>query len=100
LRRECASPCPRRRRDATAWTQRRLIFEHRQLGEVAEEFNRYNRQVIEIQSAELRSQEVTGVFQANDPASFLTFLARLPGVTIENSADHSRFVVTQEAQTQ
>jgi ferric-dicitrate binding protein FerR (iron transport regulator) len=81
---------------AIAWTQRKLIFEHRQLGEVAAEFNRYNRQVIEIQSAELRNQEVTGVFQANDPGSFLTFLSRLPGVTIQQSADHSRFVVTQQ----
>jgi transmembrane sensor len=85
---------------AIAWTQRKLIFEHRQLGEVAAEFNRYNRQVIEIQSAELRNQEVTGVFQANDPGSFLTFLSRLPGVTIQQSADHSRFVVTQEARNQ
>jgi transmembrane sensor len=84
---------------AIAWTQRKLIFEHRQLGEVAAEFNRYNRQVIDIQSAELRNQEVTGVFQANDPGSFLTFMARLPGVTIERSADHSRVVVTQEAQS-
>jgi transmembrane sensor len=79
---------------AIAWTQRKLVFEHRHLGEVAEEFNRYNRQIIEIRSAELRAQEVTGVFQANDPASFLTFLAGFPGVTIERSAD--RVVVTQQ----
>jgi transmembrane sensor len=83
---------------AIAWTQRKLVFEHRRLGEVAEEFNRYNRQVIDIRSAELRNQEVTGVFQANDPASFLTFLSGLPGVTVTDSADRSRFVVTQEAQ--
>jgi transmembrane sensor len=79
---------------AIAWTQRKLVFEHRHLGEVAEEFNRYNRQTIEIRSAELREQEVTGVFQANDPASFLTFLAGFPGVTIERTAD--RIVVTQQ----
>jgi transmembrane sensor len=79
---------------AIAWTQRKLVFEHRHLGEVAAEFNRYNRQTIEIRSAELREQEVTGVFQANDPASFLTFLAGFPGVTIEKSAD--RIVVTQQ----
>jgi transmembrane sensor len=83
---------------AIAWTQRKLIFHDRQLGEVADEFNRYNRQVIEIRSAELRNQEVTGVFQANDPASFLTFLSGLPGVRIEKSPDRSRFVVTQEVQ--
>ncbi len=81
---------------AIAWTQRKLIFEHRRLGEVADEFNRYNRQIIDIRSDELRSQEVTGVFQANDPRPFLKFLARIPGVTIDVSADHSRFVVTQQ----
>lgn len=72
---------------ATAWTQRRLIFEHRPLGEVAAEFNRYNRQKIQIESAELRSQEVTGVFAANDPSSFLDFVAKIPGVSIEQQAD-------------
>jgi transmembrane sensor len=84
---------------ATAWTQRRLIFEHRPLGEVAEEFNRYNHQTIDIRSRELRSQEVTGVFQANDPDSFLTFLAKIPDVNVERSADNQRFVVTRDGQT-
>ena len=79
---------------AIAWTQRKLVFEHRHLDEVAEEFNRYNRQIVEIRGAALRLQEVTGVFQANDPASFLMFLAGLPGVAIERSAD--RVVVTQQ----
>jgi ferric-dicitrate binding protein FerR (iron transport regulator) len=81
---------------AIAWTQRKLIFEHRPLGEVAAEFNRYNHQLIEIRSPELRHQEVTGVFQANDPVSFLTFLSGLPGVSVAEAPDHSRFVVTQE----
>jgi len=81
---------------AIAWTQRKLVFEHRPLGEVADEFNRYNRAIIEIRSDELRSQEVTGVFQANDPGSFLAFLSRIPGVAINVSTDNSRFVVTQE----
>jgi transmembrane sensor len=80
---------------ALAWTQRKLIFQHRPLEEVAGEFNRYNRELIEIRSPELRSQEVTGVFQANDPASFLTFLSGLPGVSIERSADGLRVVVRQ-----
>ena len=80
---------------ALAWTQRKLVFQHRRLDEVAAEFNRYNRQVIEIRSPELRSQEVTGVFQANDPASFLTFLSALPGVSLEKSADGQRIMVRQ-----
>jgi transmembrane sensor len=80
---------------AIAWTQRKLIFEHRRLAEVAAEFNRYNRQVIDIQGDGLRDQQVTGVFQANDAGSFLEFLARIPGVTVANAADRSRYVVTQ-----
>jgi transmembrane sensor len=74
-----------------AWTERKLIFERRPLGEVAAEFNRYNRRIIEIRGDRLRSEEVTGVFQADDPDSFVAFLARLPGVRIES--DGTRFVV-------
>jgi transmembrane sensor len=83
---------------ATAWTQRKLIFENRPLGEVAAEFNRYNRQSIDIRSPELRSQEVTGVFQANDPDSFMLFLAKIPDVNVERSSDGRSFVVTRDEQ--
>ncbi|MEJ1963669.1 MAG: FecR domain-containing protein [Gammaproteobacteria bacterium] len=81
---------------ATAWTQRKLVFDHRPLGEVADEFNRYNRRTIEVQGSELRSQEITGVFASNDPDSFITFLARVPDVKIERDAGQRRFVVTQD----
>ncbi len=77
---------------ATAWTQRRLVFEHRPLGEVAAEFNRYNLQQIHIDSARLEAQEVTGTFQANDPDSFLDFVAKIPGVRIERRADSTDVV--------
>jgi transmembrane sensor len=81
---------------AIAWTQRKLIFEHRRLAEVADEFNRYNRQIIDIHGDSLRDQQVTGVFQANDASSFLEFLARTPGVTVAISSDRSRYVVSQQ----
>ena len=84
------APAPVDVTTATAWTQRRLVFEHRPLGEVADEFNRYNRRAIRIDSAQLRAQEVTGVFQANDPDSFLEFVSGIPGVRIERDADGSR----------
>jgi transmembrane sensor len=73
-----------------AWLQRQLMFDHRPLSEVAEEFNRYNRDRIDIDSAELKSREVTGVFEAKDPASFLAFLSSIPGVEIrqEGAGDH------------
>jgi transmembrane sensor len=83
--------------NAVAWTQRKLIFAHRQLADVAAEFNRYNRQSIEIRGAQLRNQEISGVFQANDPASFLTFLSRLPDVHIQKSPDNLHFIVTLES---
>ena len=80
---------------ATAWTQRKLVFEHRALGEVADEFNRYNRERIEIQSPQLRSQEITGVFEANNPESFMAFLAKIPDVTVERAVGDGRFIVRQ-----
>jgi ferric-dicitrate binding protein FerR (iron transport regulator) len=51
---------------------------------VADEFNRYNHERIVVDSAELRAEQITSVFKANDPASFLEFLANIPGVRIAN----------------
>ena len=82
---------------ALAWTRHQLVFEHRPLGEVAEEFNRYNLGHITIESASLRSQEVTGVFQSNNPASFLSFLSSIPGVTIREDGAGGH-VISEEAQ--
>jgi transmembrane sensor len=80
----------------TAWTRRQLIFENQSLGEIAIELNRYNRKTIDIQSESLRAEQVTGVFQSNDPASFLEFIARIPGVSIEAAAD--RYIVRMSEQ--
>ena len=76
---------------ATAWTRRQLIFENQSLGEIAAELNRYNRKIIDIQGESLRAEQVTGVFQSNDPESFLAFIGRIPGVAVEESAD--RYIV-------
>jgi transmembrane sensor len=78
---------------ATGWTRRELIFENQPLGAIAAELNRYNRQVIDIQSEALRAEQVTGVFRSHDPASFIAFMARIPGVTVEASKDGSRYTV-------
>lgn len=77
---------------ATAWTRRQLIFDNQSLGDIAAELNRYNRKIIDIRSESLRAEQVTGVFQSNDPASFLEFVARIPGVTVEATAD--RYIVS------
>ena len=78
---------------SVAWIQRQLMFEHRPLSEVAEEFNRYNKHRIDIDSAELERQEVTGVFDAKDPASFVAFLSSVPGVEIREAANGTHIVL-------
>jgi len=82
--------------EVVAWTQQQLVFNSRPLGEVAEEFNRYNREIIVIESSELRSEEISGVFKANDPASFVAFLANIPGVRIRDDG-RGGHVVTLDA---
>lgn len=82
----------------TAWTQRQLVFENRPLSEVAAEFNRYNRRPILIESAALRRQQVTGVFQANDSASFLAFISGIPGVAVETD-DGGHHVISMSDRT-
>jgi transmembrane sensor len=81
---------------AIAWTQRQLVFEHRPLGEVAEELNRYNRGRIRIEDARLRQQEITGTFQSNDTASFVDFLSNIPGVVIQDDGAGGRIVTVDD----
>jgi transmembrane sensor len=68
--------------ETTAWTQHQLVFHQRPLGEVAEEFNRYNVRRIQIRSPLLREQEMTGTFKSNDVASFVAVLAGIQGVHV------------------
>jgi transmembrane sensor len=77
---------------ATAWTQHRLIFDRRPLGEVAAEFNRYNPDQIQIESADLRDQAITGVFQSNEVGSFVSFLAGIPGVQVSDGPNGNHVV--------
>jgi transmembrane sensor len=83
--------------EATAWTRQQLVFNRRPLEEVADEFNRYNRERIVIDSPELRAQEVTGVFKANDPASFVVFLSSIPGVHIKDDGNGGHVVTLDGA---
>lgn len=80
----------------TSWTKHQLVFDHEPLAEVAEQFSRYNHGQIVIEGPDLARREITGVFQADDPNSFLTFLAEIPGVQIRAGKDGSH-VVTRNA---
>lgn len=67
---------------ATSWTKHQLVFWHRPLGEVAEEFNRYNSVRLRVDGEELRQQLISGTFQSNEVASFIAFLSSAPDVEI------------------
>jgi transmembrane sensor len=76
-------PAPAHRREATAWLEQKILFEHRPLSEVADEFNRYNAVPFIIDGPGLRGMLISGAFDASDTESFVSFLRSLPGVHVE-----------------
>jgi transmembrane sensor len=70
-----------------AWSNRRLVFDDDTIAAAAEEFNRRNRVQIVVDTA-FASEQVRGVFQADDPASFAEVVAaRKKGVALRPSRD-------------
>jgi transmembrane sensor len=73
---------------ATAWLQRRLVFLDDPLPDIATEFNRFNRTPrIRIEGADARAVLVSGVFDADDPESFLLYLSGRRDLTVDVKAD-------------
>ncbi|HET9447589.1 MAG TPA: FecR domain-containing protein [Steroidobacteraceae bacterium] len=70
-----------------AWSNRRLVFEDETVAAAAGEFNRRNRVQIVVDPA-FAAEQVRGVFQADDPASFAEVVAaRKNGVAVRPSRD-------------
>ncbi len=70
-----------------AWSNRRLVFANDTVEAAAEQFNRRNRVQIVVDPA-FASEQVRGVFQADDPASFAEVVAaRKNGVALRGSRD-------------
>ena len=69
-----------------AWRERRLVFRGDPLEEVAAQFNRYNAVQIHVEGDSLRSRQITGVFDADDPRSLLQFLERDGTLAIEDGS--------------
>jgi transmembrane sensor len=90
VRRRVGSPRPVDARAAVAWLERKIAFENRPLGEVADEFNRYGRIVIEIDDQDLRATPISGVFDAYDTDSFAAFLETLEGVIVQKTPTRIR----------
>lgn len=78
---------------ATAWTDRRLVFQGTPLGEVVEDFNRFSRRPLVVDDAELAALAISGVYTSTDPASLIRFLRAQPGIRVNES--HSRIVITR-----
>jgi transmembrane sensor len=77
---------------ALAWSQHKIVFEHRPLGDVTAEFNRYGSVPVEIDDEELRLLPVSGMFDAGDMESFVAFLQTLPGVRMERTPARIRVI--------
>jgi transmembrane sensor len=77
---------------ATAWVQKRLIFEETPLSEVAEEFNRYNRRPLSIEDRELRKVKISGVYSSTDPSSLINFLRSQNSMQIIETEQQVRIV--------
>jgi transmembrane sensor len=75
---------------ATAWTERKLVFEGAALGHVVEEFNRYNVRRVVIADPELEEVHVRGAFAANNPQRLVEFLQQRFSLTIEETQEEIR----------
>jgi len=77
---------------ATAWQQRRLWFQGATLDEMVVEFNRYNSAPkIRVADEVLRGRRFSGIFNADDPKSFVEFLYQDAGM--EFDYDKQGFVI-------
>lgn len=69
--------------DASAWIQRRIVFEQVPLRQVVMEFNRYSTIPLRVEGAQLNELKITGSFGAYDLESFLAFMRSLGEVAVE-----------------
>jgi transmembrane sensor len=81
---------------AVSWTHRKLMFPGNELREIVEQFNRYNDKPIRIETPELDSRRMSGVFDADDPAPLLDHLASDPRVEVIRGND--AIVIRRKAQ--
>ena len=80
---------------ATAWVQKRLIFEETPLAEVAEEFNRYNSRRLVIVDPQLGSVGISGVYSSTDPDSLLGFLRAQPNIELSETESEIRVTLRE-----
>lgn len=67
---------------ATAWVEKRLVFEHTPLAEVAEQFNLYSTRRLVIVDQALRPVAISGVYSSADPDVLIAFLRAQPNLLV------------------
>lgn len=82
---------------ATAWTERRLVFDDEPLSAIVTEFNRYNRSRLIVTDAALNGKRLSGVFDANDPDEFIALLSSLERIDVRVSPEGHRTLLRVEA---
>ena len=70
---------------ALAWRDRRIEFTHTPLKEAVELFNRHNELQLAVTDHKTGSFEISGIFWADDPASFVHLLETAFEMTTESS---------------
>jgi transmembrane sensor len=75
---------------ATAWTQRRLVFEETPLADVAEEFNRYSRRQLIIDDPELARRPISGIYSSSDTTALIAFLRTQPELQVTETEQEFR----------
>lgn len=68
-----------------AWRERRIEFTHTPLAEAVELFNRQNRIQLTVADADTGNFEISGIFWADDPESFVRLLESAFDVTSEHA---------------
>lgn len=82
----------------TAWRRQRLVFRDAALGDIANEFNRYNLAPrLRVEGAAVAAQRYNGSFNAHNPESLLNYLAQDAGLWFERRGDE---VVIRERDVQ
>lgn len=70
---------------ATAWTERRVVFDSTRLEHAIEEFNRYNARPLVLHDEQIGTYHISGSFPATDPNGFLRFLEQRFNVQVIES---------------
>ncbi|WP_266180565.1 FecR family protein [Dyella humicola] len=79
---------------ATAWLPEDIRFHRETVGDVARRFNAYTTRPLVIEDERIASMRISGVFHANNPHAFITYLATLPDVRIEQDGERVRVVAS------